>query len=493
MVTIRVPPDGGKALALFSVKVKAALPAEVPPTGTVPADATEVDASATGATIVAASEATSDTARPSRMAFFMAFTDRTLRIWSAQPMGHPYWGFRAPSAHPFLRESLQNPGPSVRSNLHAGLWKDAELITRFNLEPFASPGYRRYFLATALVALALWIYQPALEWIVLIETGRAAAVGLLQTALIVSIALATLPSGLLTARYGPRRTLTASILGLAGMVGLIALVAAVDRLTFEVALVLSFATGLFDGLFSVPAALLVAQVVAPRFIGAAIGLSYLTSGLGRLVGGPLGGTVLQLAGPVPAFLPAALILVVAASVVFTLPGPATPTTRSSGGGRGDLRAAAAVAPRQQADPGRHSPWRAVRSLDLRLLRAPAGFHAGRAAGRTRDPRPAERCRRRGLDRRSAGHGADGPATRTRTPGRGDVRRLGARRGSAGPDERPPGRAGAHGVDHPAVDRLRRHGPAARSDGAPDAASGRRRRHLHVRLLLRPAGRDGHGG
>ena len=214
------------------------------------------------------------------------------------------------------------------------------MITRFNLEPFASPGYRRYFLATALVALALWIYQPALEWIVLIETGRAAAVGLLQTALIVSIALATLPSGLLTARYGPRRTLTASILGLAGMVGLIALVAALDRLTFEVALVLSFATGLFDGLFSVPAALLVAQVVAPRFIGAAIGLSYLTSGLGRLVGGPLGGTVLQLAGPVPAFLPAALILVVAASVIFTLPGPATPTTRASGGGRGDLRAAA---------------------------------------------------------------------------------------------------------------------------------------------------------
>ena len=340
-------------------------------------------------------------------------------------MGHPYWRFRALVGITFVLAGIRTTiqCPPVRSNLRAGIWKDAEVITRFNLEPFASPGYRRYFLATALVALALWIYQPALEWIVLIETGRAAAVGLLQTALIVSIALATLPSGLLTARYGPRRTLTASILGLAGMVGLIALVAALDRLTFEVALVLSFATGLFDGLFSVPAALLVAQVGrppvhrrrhrpelphersraarrrTPRRHGAPAG----RAGAGVSSGGahPRGRGVRHLhpAGSGHADHPRLGRW------------PRRPPRRR------------AVASRQQANPGRHGPRHAVRRVDLRLLRAPAGFHAGRAAGRTRDPRPAERCRRRGLDRRSAGNGAGGPATRTRTPGRGDVRRL----------------------------------------------------------------------
>ena len=40
------------------------------------------------------------------------------------------------------------------------------MSARFNLEPFASPGYRRYFLASTLAALAIWIYQPSVEWIV---------------------------------------------------------------------------------------------------------------------------------------------------------------------------------------------------------------------------------------------------------------------------------------------------------------------------------------
>ena len=75
---------------------------------------------------------------------------------------------------------------------------------RLNLEPFASPGYRRWFVGATLAALAIWVYQPALEWIVLTQTGLAGAVGLLQTALIVAVALATLPSGFLTERFGAR-------------------------------------------------------------------------------------------------------------------------------------------------------------------------------------------------------------------------------------------------------------------------------------------------
>ena len=190
---------------------------------------------------------------------------------------------------------------------------------RFNLEPFASPGYRRYFVAAALAALALWVYTPALEWIILTQTGRAGAVGLQQTVLIVAVALATLPSGMLTERFGPRRTLAVALAGLGLMIVVVTLVAATGNLTFEAALVLTFILGLFDGLYGVPANLLLGQVVEGRYLGSAIGLSFLTSGLGRLFGGPIGGATLQAFGPVQAFIPAAIGLGFSALVILTTP------------------------------------------------------------------------------------------------------------------------------------------------------------------------------
>ena len=51
------------------------------------------------------------------------------------------------------------------------------MTSRFNLDPLGFPGYRRYLLATMLASLSLWIYQPALEWTVLRQTGATAAVG----------------------------------------------------------------------------------------------------------------------------------------------------------------------------------------------------------------------------------------------------------------------------------------------------------------------------
>lgn len=103
------------------------------------------------------------------------------------------------------------------------------------------------------------------------------------------------------------------------MVAVVAGFAATGLLTFEAALVLTFVLGIFDGLYGVPATLLLGQVVEARYLGAAIGLSFVTSGLGRLFGGPIGGATLQAFGAVQAFVPAAIGLALSALVILTTP------------------------------------------------------------------------------------------------------------------------------------------------------------------------------
>lgn len=190
---------------------------------------------------------------------------------------------------------------------------------RFNVEPLRSSGFRRFFASSLIASLSLWVYSPAFEWVILTQTGRASAVGLVQSTLIVAVALATLPSGLLVDRLGALRTITIALGGMAVVIAVVAVITNAGLLTFEIAIVMTFLLGLFDGLWSVPAALLLAQIVEPRHLGSAIGLSYLTGGLGRLVGAPLGGTVLQLAGATQAFVPAAVALGLAALVTMAIP------------------------------------------------------------------------------------------------------------------------------------------------------------------------------
>jgi MFS family permease len=192
-------------------------------------------------------------------------------------------------------------------------------MNRFNLEPLRLAPYRRYLLATMLASLALWVYEPAVEWIVLRRTGSTAAVGFLQTVLIIPVALAALPSGLLADRLGPRRLLAVSLFGIAGAVAGVGVLGAFDNITFELAVLMTLILGIFDGLYGVPVQLLLNRMVEPRLLGSAIGLSMLTSGLGRLVGAPLGGFVLQAFGPAQAFLPAAAVLVISGIVFISIP------------------------------------------------------------------------------------------------------------------------------------------------------------------------------
>ena len=211
------------------------------------------------------------------------------------------------------------------------------MTSRFNLEPLSSPGYRRYLVAATLAALALWIYEPALEWIVLRTTGETAAVGLIQTVLIIPVAIASLPSGVLADRIGSRRMVAISLIGIGSVVACVGVLGLLNSITFEFALLLTLILGIFDGLFPVAAQLIVIRLVEPRFLGSAIGLSMLSNGIGRLIGAPLGGLVLQVLGPAQAFLPAAAILVLSGLVVLTIPVVERHDPLAASRGVGDVR------------------------------------------------------------------------------------------------------------------------------------------------------------
>jgi len=211
------------------------------------------------------------------------------------------------------------------------------MTSRFNLEPLSSPGYRRYLVAATLAALALWIYEPALEWIVLRKTGETAAVGLIQTVLIIPVAIASLPSGVLADRIGSRRMVAVSLIGIGSVVACVGILGLLDSITFEFAILLTLILGIFDGLYPVAAQLIVVRAVEPRFLGSAIGLSMLSNGIGRLIGAPLGGLVLQVLGPAQAFLPAAAILVLSGVIVLTIPIVERHDPAATSRGLGDIR------------------------------------------------------------------------------------------------------------------------------------------------------------
>ncbi len=211
------------------------------------------------------------------------------------------------------------------------------MTSRFNLDPLRIGGYQRYLLATMLASLSLWVYQPSLEWVVLRETGATAAVGSLETVLIVPVALATLPSGMLADRLGPRRLLALSLAGIALCVSTVAALAVTGHLTFEAAVIVTIVLGIFDGLYGVPVQLLLNHLVPPQLLGSAIGLSMLTTGLGRLIGAPLGGAVLQAFGSSQAFVPAALGLFLSVGAVYTIPLVRGDGRIAAGQGIGSLR------------------------------------------------------------------------------------------------------------------------------------------------------------
>lgn len=181
------------------------------------------------------------------------------------------------------------------------------------------PAFRPFLIEDSLAGMGLWILQIALAWTMLERTGSGTVVGLLQTMVLLPIPLAIALGGVLTDRFGPRRLMYTSWI-VPGLIAVaLALVTELDLLTVPLAFLMMLVAGFFIGIYVVPSHIFVARCVEPPLMANAIGLSQLTIGFGRVLGGWAAGAALAFAGPGRSFLIAGGAFLAAALVCFTLP------------------------------------------------------------------------------------------------------------------------------------------------------------------------------
>jgi MFS family permease len=154
----------------------------------------------------------------------------------------------------------------------------------------------------------LWLFETALFWLVLKQTGSSTAVGLILTGLVLPLVVFAVPGGMLTDRFGPHRLMMISCIGWTLLVTVMAVVSATGPVTFPVALAAALLVGCFDSVWTIPGQVLVGRVVEPRHMANAIALSPLQFGIGRIVGGLSGGALVTAFGPTGTFLVASVML-----------------------------------------------------------------------------------------------------------------------------------------------------------------------------------------
>jgi MFS family permease len=181
--------------------------------------------------------------------------------------------------------------------------------------------YRRFLVASTLVSIGVWTLQVGLAWTLLDGSGSALVVGLLQTAMSIAIPLVTIPAGILADRLGPRDLIVVCYAALVACLATLSGLAAIGQLSVPAALLIAVVFGLFDGLAVTPTHVLVGRLVPRERMATAISFSSIAFGIGRIVGGPLGGLLLVVGGAALALGVAALGILVASLLLLSVPRP----------------------------------------------------------------------------------------------------------------------------------------------------------------------------
>ena len=175
---------------------------------------------------------------------------------------------------------------------------------------------------------ALYGFETALFWTAIEQTGSAVHVSLLFSAIVLPVLIITVPIGVAVDRFGPRRLLLGSSVAASAVIGVAAVLAASSGLSFQAALVLAVLEGIFFGCWAIPAQVLAGRLVGRSRMTSAIGLSALPTAIGAMVGGLVGGILLESFGAAPTFVASAVGLGLSAVTMLGL--PATPGLAGSG-------------------------------------------------------------------------------------------------------------------------------------------------------------------
>src|SRR6476646_7347554 len=139
-------------------------------------------------------------------------------------------------------------------------------ILRASMGALGVPAYRRYLVGTTANNITVWLFQTALSWTILAETGSAAAVGFLFLAWTLPTLFTMIPAGVFTDRLGPRRGMFISQVLSTFVFAACAALAIAGNLTVASAIAFAVVVGALDGFWSSPSLVMAGRVVAPNLM-----------------------------------------------------------------------------------------------------------------------------------------------------------------------------------------------------------------------------------
>lgn len=220
-------------------------------------------------------------------------------------------------------------------------------------------------------------HAVALSWLVITLTGSGLALGTVLIAISVPRALLLMPMGVLADRRSPRSLMLSSHLARAGIVAVIAVLAATGNASIPALAALGILFGCADAVFLPAMEAFVPRSVGPDRLASANSLLQATLQLASVVGPPVAGVVVGVAGTGIAFGVDAASFAIAAGIVALIGGAAATALSAGRTGRSPARAAdpaTGVRPTTASD-GPGEPFLASLGGGLRYVLADRGIAA----------------------------------------------------------------------------------------------------------------------